>query len=249
MGGPILSLRGVTKAFGGVVALNGVDLEVSKGEILALVGPNGAGKSVLVNIISGFYQATSGAIQLSGKDVTTQPAHARARSGMARTFQNIRLFRRMSVIENVLVAIKAHAIRPFRSVFQLDSKQDIDLAMDLLELAGLASKANDSAATLAYGEARRLEIARALAGKPQLLLLDEPAAGMNDHETQELSERIAALRTVVSAIVVIEHDMGFLSGLCDRMVVLDYGRLIANGQVAQVLKDSRVVEAYLGVDE
>ena len=249
MSAAALSLRGITKNFGGVVALDGVDLQVMPGEILALVGPNGAGKSVLVNVITGAYAASAGSIHLGGRDVGKEPAHQRARMGMARTFQNIRLLRRMTVVENVLVAIKQHATQPFRSLLRREGKRDMALAMSLLEQAGLAGKADESAGALAYGEARRLEIARSLAGNPQLLLLDEPAAGMNDRETEDLASRIAALRHTVPAIVVIEHDMGFLKGLCDRMAVLDYGRKIADGPVAQVLDNPLVVQAYLGTDE
>src|SRR5206468_617823 len=161
-----LSLNGIGKRFGGVVALDGVDLEVRSGEILALVGPNGAGKSVLVNVITGFYGASGGTVLLGDHDVTREPAHRRARLGMARTFQNIRLFRRMSVLENVLVARKADATRPFRSLFRRGGGQHLEAAMALLARLGLTDKADAPAGALAYGEARRLEIARALAGEP-----------------------------------------------------------------------------------
>jgi branched-chain amino acid transport system ATP-binding protein len=244
-----LSLTRVVKRFGGVLALDDVDLTVRQGEILALVGPNGAGKSVLVNVITGFYAASSGTIRLGERDVTGEAAHHRARLGMARTFQNIRLFRRMSVLENVLVATKAHATRPFRSLFGGGARLHLDQAMALLARMGLADKADAPAGALAYGEARRLEIARALAGDPQLLLLDEPAAGMNDRETEDLAAHIRSLRSSVPAIVVIEHDMGFLRGLCDRMAVLDYGRKIADGTVEEVLRNPKVVQAYLGAEE
>jgi branched-chain amino acid transport system ATP-binding protein len=212
------------------------------------VGPNGAGKSVLVNVITGFYQASAGHIFIGDNDISLQPAHVRARMGLARTFQNIRLFLRMTVLENVMVAMKQHTSNPLRAVFCVNEKSNLEKAMSLLQKAGLASKANDAAGSLAYGEARRLEIARALAGDPHILLLDEPAAGMNDRETKDLAAYIHSLRDIVQATIVIEHDMGFLRGLCDRMVVLDYGRVIANGTVADVLKNPRVVEAYLGIE-
>ena len=243
-----LSVQDVSKTFGGVVALEGVSLDLMQGEILALVGPNGAGKSVLVNVITGFYEASAGHIFIGNKDISLHPAHVRARMGLARTFQNIRLFLRMTVLENVMVAMKQHTSNPLRSVFFVNEKANLEKAMSLLQKAGLASKANDAAGSLAYGEARRLEIARALAGDPHILLLDEPAAGMNDRETEDLAAHIHSLRDIVQATIVIEHDMGFLRGLCDRMVVLDYGRIIANGTVADVLKNPRVVEAYLGIE-
>ena len=243
-----LSVQDVSKTFGGVVALEGVSLDLMQGEILALVGPNGAGKSVLVNVITGFYEASAGHIFIGNKDISLHPAHVRARMGLARTFQNIRLFLRMTVLENVMVAMKQHTSNPLRSVFFVNEKANLEKAMSLLRKAGLATKANDSAGSLAYGEARRLEIARALAGDPHILLLDEPAAGMNDRETEDLAAHIHSLRDIVQATIVIEHDMGFLRGLCDRMVVLDYGRIIANGTVADVLKNPRVVEAYLGIE-
>jgi len=243
-----LSVQDVSKTFGGVVALEGVSLDLKQGEILALVGPNGAGKSVLVNVITGFYEASAGHIFIGENDISVQPAHVRARMGLARTFQNIRLFLRMTVLENVMVAMKQHTSNPLRAVFCVNEKSNLEKAMSLLQKAGLASKANDAAGSLAYGEARRLEIARALAGDPHILLLDEPAAGMNDRETEDLASHIHSLRDIVQATIVIEHDMGFLRGLCDRMVVLDYGRVIANGTVADVLKNPRVVEAYLGIE-
>jgi branched-chain amino acid transport system ATP-binding protein len=244
----VLSLHGIRKSFGGVIALDDVSLDVQRGEILALVGPNGAGKSVLVNLISGFYAVTAGRIVLGDRDITQAAVHQRSRLGIARTFQNIRIFKRMSVLENVLVAVKEHTQRPLLSFFARASTAHTDQAMQLLDRLGLSDKANDIAGSLAYGEARRLEIARAMTTQPQIMLLDEPAAGMNDRETEDLSTHIQALRQDVPAIVVIEHDMGFLGRLCDRMVVLDYGRKIAEGSAQEVFQNPHVIQAYLGAD-
>lgn len=246
----VLSVTALCKHFGGVRALDGIDLQVQRGEILGIVGPNGAGKTALINTITGFYQATSGHIVLNGIEITSLPLHRIGRLGVGRTFQNIRLFKRMSVLENVLVAYKEHATHLFRSVFRSgSSKAEMGRAMEWLELLQLADKANQPASSLSYGDARRLEIARALAGNPRLLLLDEPAAGMNDSETQQLVQDIQTLRHKVDAIMLIEHDMDLIRKLSDRLVAMDYGKKIAEGAPAEVLGHPEVLKAYLGTDE
>lgn len=244
---PILSITALCKYFGGVRALDGLELEVHRGEILGIVGPNGAGKTALINTITGFYRATSGSVVLNGTDITELPMHAIGRLGVGRTFQNIRLFKRMSVLENVLVADKQHATHLFRSMFRSGSNRaEQTQAMHWLELLHLADKANHFADSLSYGDARRLEIARALAGKPQLLLLDEPAAGMNESETLQLITDIQGLKDKVGAILLVEHDMHLIRQLSDRLVTMDAGKKIAEGTPAEVLSHPDVLRAYLG---
>jgi branched-chain amino acid transport system ATP-binding protein len=245
----VLSVSALCKYFGGVRALDGLELEVRQGEILGIVGPNGAGKTALINTITGFYRATSGRVVLNSTDITELPMHAISRLGVSRTFQNIRLFKRMSVLENVLVAYKQHTTHLFTSVFRSGSNRaEQAQAMHWLELLQLADKANQSAASLSYGDARRLEIARALAGKPQLLLLDEPAAGMNESETRQLITDIQGLKDQVGAILLVEHDMHLIRQLSDRLITMDAGKKIAEGTPAAVLSHPDVLRAYLGED-
>lgn len=249
MSGAVVDVIALKKYFGGVKALDGIDLEVREGEILGIVGPNGAGKTALINTITGFYRASEGHIRFLGEDITTEPLHRIGRLGIARTFQNIRLFRRMTVLENVMVANKRHASHPFAAYFAWRRRREaIDHAMEFLDLMGLAEKADQRADTLPYGEARRLEIARALAGNPSLLLLDEPAAGMNESETERLVQDIQTARPRVKAIALIEHDMSLIRALSDRIVAMDYGRKIAEGTPDAVLSHPDVRKAYLGED-
>jgi len=243
----ILSIDDLHKAFGGIKALDGISLEVNEGEILGLIGPNGAGKTALLNTITGFYRATSGSIQFMGQEITNMSLHGIGRLGIGRTFQNIRLFKRMTVLENVLVASKAFMGSPLRAALGGSSRgAALEQAVQLLDFLQLAESADLSASSLSYGDARRLEIARALAGRPSLLLLDEPAAGMNDAETEQLVLDIQKVRTSVKAIVLIEHDMSLIRSLSDRIVAMDYGKKIAQGDVHGVLEHPEVRRAYLG---
>lgn len=243
----VLEIVDLQKVFGGIKALDGINIDVRKGEILGLIGPNGAGKTALLNTITGFYRADGGSIRFLGREISRLPLYRIGRLGIGRTFQNIRLFKRMSVIENVMVADKNHASRPVRSLFDWSGRErGRAAAMELLDRFQLAAKADLPAAVLSYGDARRLEIARALIGKPQLLLLDEPAAGMNDAETAQLVEDIRLVRDSVNAIVLIEHDMSLIRSLSDRIVAMDYGRTVAEGDARHVLAHPEVRRAYLG---
>jgi branched-chain amino acid transport system ATP-binding protein len=245
----VLAVEGLSKTFRGLIALDAISLDVRRGEILGLMGPNGAGKSVFINVITGLYRPDGGTIHYRGRDVTDLPSYQLSRLGIARTYQNIRLLRRMTVLENVLVAIKDHVERPFHSVLTRDQQRFVQAAIALLDQFHLADKSDWLAGSLAYGEARRLEIARALAGKPSLLFLDEPAAGMNERETEELAATIRSSHGLVEAIVIIEHDVAMMRELSDRLVVLDSGRKIAEGRSGDVLTQPNVIEAYLGTDE
>jgi branched-chain amino acid transport system ATP-binding protein len=247
MSEPLLIANGLSKSFGGLKALTDVSLTIQRGEILGIVGPNGAGKSVLINLVTKFYAPTSGTLQFSGEDATSLSRLQMARKGVARTFQNIRLFKRMTVLENVLVADPVTTAAPFRSaVFR---KSRLDRATELLDLMRLTDLADQVAGSLPYGASRRLEIARALATEPKLLLLDEPAAGMNEEETAALVEDIGKARQRVEAILLVEHDMSLIRALSTRLVALIAGMKVAEGSVEVVLSDPQVIEAYLGPDD
>jgi ABC-type branched-subunit amino acid transport system ATPase component len=250
MSQPILEVDAVVKRFGGLVAVDSITLEVREREALGIVGPNGAGKTALINLVSGFYRVDGGAIRFRGRDITNLKLHRIGRLGIARTFQNIRIFRRMTVLENVMAANPRHTARPLRSFLVSGAaRADVDEAMALLEFMGLAGRADQLAGGLPYGDARRLEMARALAAAPSLLLLDEPSAGMNEAETARLIADIHKCRERLQGIVLIEHDMTMIRQVADRVIAMDYGKKMAEGTAEQVLNDPEVRRAYLGIME
>jgi branched-chain amino acid transport system ATP-binding protein len=242
----VLDIRQLSCAFGGLQALTDFDLNIISGETVGIIGPNGAGKSVLVNLITRFYDATAGVIIYDGRDISKASIVSVARAGIARTFQNIRLFRRMTVLENVLAANPTSARHPFRASLFADSDNAISETLGFLELMGLTRHLDKAAGSLPYGLARRLEIARALATHPKLLFLDEPAAGMNEEETAALINDIRSAAALVDAIVLIEHDMALIKALSSRVVAMNAGRKICEGAADDVLAHPEVKAAYLG---
>jgi branched-chain amino acid transport system ATP-binding protein len=244
---PVLEVSGLQVRFGGLTAIDDLSFSLHAGETLGVVGPNGAGKTVLLNAVTGFAKPTTGSIRFNGQEIASLSPYQIARLGIARTFQNIRLFKRMTVLENVLVANRRHLLNPFRSVTAAFGRQSASAEeIACLDLMGLTGKANQLAGSLSYGDARRLEIARALAGKPKLLLLDEPAAGMNEKESEDLILDVEKGRAAVEGLIVIEHDLAMIDRLSDRAMAMSYGRKIGEGSAQQVFRDPKFVEAYLG---
>ncbi len=247
----MLELERVSRHFGGVRAVDGLDLKVRDGEIVGLIGPNGSGKSTTVNLVTGLFSLTSGQIRFRGQDIAPLPTHMRLQGGIARTFQNIRLFGQLTVWQNLWVAQNSPADRAKRGFFSrwLGGQSGVrDEIVSLLEFSGLAHKQDELASNLAFGEQRRLELARAMATKPKLLLLDEPAAGMNSEEIGQLRERILKLRERGLTILLVEHVMELVMGVTDRIAVLNFGQKIAEGTPAEIQKDAAVRKAYLGGD-
>ena len=250
----VLKVSGVSKRFGGLQALSDVGIKITKGQVYGLIGPNGAGKTTFFNVLTGLYSPDAGTFELGGQPYQPSAVHEVAKAGIARTFQNIRLFAEMTALENVMVGrhVRTHsglvgAIFRTKS-FNAEEAEIAKRAQELLDYVGIGRYTDFKARTLSYGDQRRLEIARALATDPKLIALDEPAAGMNATEKVVLRQLIDTIRKDGRTILLIEHDVKLVMGLCDRLTVLDYGKQIAEGTAAEVQKNEKVIEAYLGAD-
>ena len=249
----ILEVKNLGISFGGLRAVDGFNVAIEKGQLYGLIGPNGAGKTTIFNMLTGVYKPTDGLIMLDGQNITGKKTIDINKAGIARTFQNIRLFKDLTVLDNVKVGLhNHHKYSTVAGILRLPSyhkteKEMNAKAMELLEVFGLENEAQQLAANLPYGKQRKLEIARALATEPKLLLLDEPAAGMNPNETIELMETIRFVRDKFDmTILLIEHDMKLVSGICEKLTVLNFGQVLAQGETSEVLNDPEVIKAYLG---
>ena len=248
----LLGAKNLHKSFGGVRAVRDVSFDIPEGAVFAIIGPNGAGKSTMLNLISGIYQPDAGALSFNGTDLAGLPSHRRVRLGIARTFQKIRLFKHLSALENVVAGFHIHHDIPawqyliHGKAFRRDHARCRTEAMELLAFVGLAQRSDATADQLSYGEQRMLEFARALAARPKLLLVDEPAAGLNAAEVDSLLDRILTTRERGVTVVVVEHNMELVMNVADRVLVMDYGQRLFEGAPAEVQRNAAVVEAYLG---